>query len=66
MAADHEHNHHVDLESSPSTGARGTAAAMGAVYGLGRHQVTVTDGETNTATTRIRAQHLKEYIGVSS
>lgn len=38
MAVKSEYPPNVDLEASPSTGPRETAAAMSAVYGLGRRR----------------------------
>jgi predicted regulator of Ras-like GTPase activity (Roadblock/LC7/MglB family) len=54
------------LEASPSTDAQTTAAVMSVAYGLGRHSVSISDGETTTATAEIRGEYVKEYVGVSS
>jgi hypothetical protein len=39
---------------------------MSVAYGLGRHSVSISDGETTTATAEIRGEYVKEYVGVSS
>jgi len=62
MSAKPPHRHrridHDLLEASPSTGARETAEAMHAIFGLGDHRprVTCDAGEVD----------LKEFLGVSS
>ena len=54
-------------ESSPSTGARGTAAAMDATYGLGRvEKMEVTDGEKTVKKDVLPPDYRKDFFGVSS
>lgn len=45
MAANPEYEPKIDLEASPSTGARETAAIMSVAYGLGRRPVPPADGD---------------------
>jgi len=66
MAANQGNTSNFDLEASPSTDARTTAAVMSVAYGLGRHSVSISDGETTKATAEIRGEYVKEYVGVSS
>lgn len=54
-------------EPSPSTGARGTAAAMDAVYGLGEYvHAEISDGDETLQEAVIHHTHLKDFHGVSS
>lgn len=55
----------VEQESSPSAGPKATAAALSAEYGLGRHTVTIVDGDEEE-TFEVDHKHLKDYLGVSS
>jgi hypothetical protein len=66
MPTTHTHEFTADLtEPSPSAGPRATAAALSAEYGLGRHTVTIVDGDEEE-TFEVDHKHLKDYLGVSS